>query len=135
MLSFCIRSIMEPEVEIAYLLVQIPMLIALRREGASYENYLESPLVAAPLMLFGALVLLSCRNPIISSSPSCGSRLDRCCSRAGLCRRRGLAKAHGIAGPAEAPTRRGRFERASTRWPARDRREHHARGRPDLRAR
>jgi type IV secretory pathway TraG/TraD family ATPase VirD4 len=43
--------------EIAYLLVQIPMLIALRREGAAYEKYLKSPLVAAPLMLLGGLVL------------------------------------------------------------------------------
>jgi type IV secretory pathway TraG/TraD family ATPase VirD4 len=42
---------------IAYLLVQIPMLVALRREGAGYENFLKSPLLAVPLMLLGGMVL------------------------------------------------------------------------------
>ena len=42
---------------IAYLLVQIPMLLALRREGASYENYLKSPLLAIMLMLVAGSVL------------------------------------------------------------------------------
>src|SRR5271167_257507 len=42
---------------IAYLLVQIPMLVALRREGAHHQNFLKSPLVAVPLMLLAWMVL------------------------------------------------------------------------------
>src|ERR1700733_11729296 len=42
---------------IAYLLVQIPMLVALRRGGAHYEKFLMSPLVAVPLMLLASKVL------------------------------------------------------------------------------
>ena len=42
---------------IAYLLVQIPMLVALRREGAQPENFLKSPLLAVPLMLLAGMVL------------------------------------------------------------------------------
>jgi type IV secretory pathway TraG/TraD family ATPase VirD4 len=42
---------------IAYLLVQIPMLIALRREAASFENLLKSPLLAVPLVLLVGMIL------------------------------------------------------------------------------
>jgi type IV secretory pathway TraG/TraD family ATPase VirD4 len=42
---------------IAYLLVQIPMLVALRREGAGTESIFKSPLLAVPLMLLGGMVL------------------------------------------------------------------------------
>jgi hypothetical protein len=42
---------------IAYLLVQIPMLVALRRGGAHYEKFLKSPLVAVPLMLLASMAL------------------------------------------------------------------------------
>jgi len=42
---------------IAYLLVQIPMLISLHREGASNEKYFKSPLVAVALVLLGGMVL------------------------------------------------------------------------------
>src|ERR1700749_4777913 len=43
--------------ELAYLLVQIPMWVALVRRGASYDKYLKSPLIAAPLMILVAAVL------------------------------------------------------------------------------
>jgi hypothetical protein len=43
--------------EIAYLLVQVPMLVALVRRGASYDKYLLSPLVAVLLMPLAGMVL------------------------------------------------------------------------------
>jgi Type IV secretion-system coupling protein DNA-binding domain len=43
--------------ELAYLLVQIPMWVALARRGASYDKYLKSPLIAALLMILVAAVL------------------------------------------------------------------------------
>jgi hypothetical protein len=42
---------------LAYLLVQIPMLLAFRREQADYASYFKSPLIAAAGVLLGALVL------------------------------------------------------------------------------
>jgi type IV secretory pathway TraG/TraD family ATPase VirD4 len=43
--------------ELGYLLVQIPMLVALVRRGASYDKYLKSPLIAVLLMVLIATVL------------------------------------------------------------------------------
>jgi hypothetical protein len=42
---------------IAYLLVQIPMLVALARRRASADKFLASPLLAVPLMLLGVLLI------------------------------------------------------------------------------
>jgi hypothetical protein len=43
--------------EVAYLLIQIPMLIALVRRGASFGKFLLSPLVAALLIFLAGIVL------------------------------------------------------------------------------
>jgi hypothetical protein len=94
-------------VEIAYLLVQIPMLVTLARRHAGAGKVLASPLLAAPLMLLGVAVI-SWVSGLVSGSVNFFASILRASSALVLLPPLGFAGGVWLARDAAAPAARHR---------------------------